>query len=400
MLIRGLKSSKFASIQLIYTLDLPPAQVPACLDAILMFVIIVSNASWQIALQLLVFQACCSPKSSPSCGCSLVNSAVYQKMMTIAGQHQPYYIMCCCSGPGQKRECLSDAHAHASTRALCCSGLTDQYELDHRLGYCCSGPTQLQPRNHEGQHLRGGLEEVGGHQVIQHHQVGEHQSLPLCGGSCEHGESQSENNSDEMVLETSHLWNGVSGVPGLGVSIPRPRSSAPGSSLEEWDRHEYGPQRKQEDSERKSSVSTTSSNKKDSQVGSRNSGPLSLSGVKVELPRVISPRSSSCRSSGRSTGSRGSSALSQGLSNGSSASSAKYSNRSDSVFSVHAPLPRIQSPLRGSQERGAQRTIIPHSQNDHHHHNHHHNQYGHHAQNTSHHQALIFSHCLVMKSLF
>merc|ERR1711892_851388 len=218
--------------------------------------------------------------------------------------------------------------------AICCSGLTWEYELDHRLGHCCSGPTQLRPRNHEGQHQRGGLEEVGGHQVIHHHQVGEHQSLSLYGGSCEQSEIQSENNSDEMVLETSHLWNGVSGVPGLGVSVPRPRSSAPGYSLDEWDRHENG-----------------------------------------------------CRSSGRSTGSRGSSALSQGLSNGSSASSAKYSNRSDSVFSVHAPLPRIQSPLRGSQERGGTgRTIIPHSQYDHHHHNHHHNQYGHHAQPTSHHQ--------------
>merc|ERR1719187_45655 len=306
--------------------------------------------------------------------------------MTIAGQqhHQPYYILHCCSGQ-VRQDCVSHQRAHAPPRAICCSGLTDQYELDHRLGHCCSGPTQLQPRNHEGQHQRGGLEEVGGHQVIHHHQVGEHQSLPLYGGPCEHSEIQSENNSDEMVLETSHLWNGVSGVPGLGVSIPRPQSSAPGSSLEEWDRHEYGCKRKPEDVERKSSV-PTSTTKKDSQVGSRNSGPLSLGGVKVELPRVISPRSSSCRSSGRSTGSRGSSALSQGLSNGSSASSAKYSNRSDSVFSVHAPLPRIQSPLRGSQERGAQRTIIPHSQYDHHHHHHNHPQYGHHAQPASHHQ--------------
>jgi len=335
---------------------------------------------------------CCSPKSANSCGSSLVNSSVYQKMMTIAGQHQQYYIMCCCSGPGQLKECLSHQPAHAPPRAICCSGLTDQYELDHRLGHCCSGPTQLQPRNHEGQHPRGGLEEVGGHQVIHHHQVGEHQSLNLFGVGSEQSENQSEKNSDEMVLETSHLWSGVSGVPGLGVSIPRPRSSAPGSSLEDWDRHEYGCKRRQEEVERKSSVSTTSS-KKDSQVGSRNSGQLSLSGVKVELPRVISPRSSSCRSSGRSTGSRGSSALSQGLSNGSSASSAKYSNRSDSVFSVHAPLPRIQSPLRGSQERGTQRTILPHSQYDHHHHNHQHSQYGHNAQSTSHHQELIFSNC-------
>merc|ERR1712018_191550 len=168
-----------------------------------------------------------------------------------------------------------------------------------------------------------------------------------------------------MVLDTSsHLWNGVSGVPGLGVSIPRSLSSSrPVSSLDEWDRHDRR------------------------QVGSRSSaGMSSFTGVKVDIPRVLSPRSSSCRSSGRSTGSRGSSALSHGLSNGSSASSAKYSNRSDSVFSVHAPLPRIQSPLRGSQERGAQRTIIPHSQYDHHHHHHNHPQYGPHAQPASHHQ--------------
>ena len=110
----------------------------------------------------------------------------------------------------------------------------------------------------------------------------------------------------DMVLDTSsHLWNGVSGVPGLGVSIPRSLSSSrPVSSLDEWDRHDRR------------------------QVGSRSSaGMSSFNGVKVDIPRVLSPRSSSCRSSGRSTGSRGSSALSQGLSNGSSASSSKYSQR-------------------------------------------------------------------------
>ena len=114
----------------------------------------------------------------------------------------------------------------------------------------------------------------------------------------------------DMVLDTSsHPWNGVSGVPGLGVSIPRSLSSSrPVSSLDEWDRHD-----------------------RTRQVGSRSSAGMSgFTGVKVDIPRVLSPRSSSCRSSGRSTGSRGSSALSQGLSNGSSACSAassKYSNR-------------------------------------------------------------------------
>lgn len=113
--------------------------------------------------------------------------------------------------------------------------------------------------------------------------------------------------SGEMGPETaSGLWSGVSGVPGLGVSIPRPRHGA----LEEWDRHDRG-------------ESQRSGRRRSEMVGSR-----------VELPRVLSPRSSSCRSSGRSTGSQGSS--SAVMSGGSSGGSAKYSShsrRSDSGFS-------------------------------------------------------------------
>ena len=143
-----------------------------------------------------------------------------------------------------------------------------------------------------------------------------------CAGHCRHNNNSAlqpqyhegqTGAGPDMVLDTSsHLWNGVSGVPGLGVSIPRSLSSSrPVSSLDEWDRHD-----------RRQSV------KKEGQVGSRSSaGMSSFTGVKVDIPRVLSPRSSSCRSSGRSTGSRGSSALSQGLSNGSSASSSKYSQR-------------------------------------------------------------------------
>lgn len=198
--------------------------------------------------------------------------------------------------------------------------------------------------------------------------------------------------SNSMVLNletTSNLWNGVSGVPGLGVSIPGNRlppgckghPSKTGShnlaSVEsEWDRHES------KHFSRKHSLdcdvmrdSGNSYSKRDGSEGKmsskeRNTGPLSISGVKVELPRVISPRSSSCRSSGRSTGSRGSSAIgsSQGGSGGST-SSAKYSsNRSDSAFgSCHpsAPLPHIHSPPRGDSVGGSQGRIPQHDQGHH-----------------------------------
>ena len=56
-----------------------------------------------------------------------------------------------------------------------------------------------------------------------------------------------------------HLWNGVSGVPGLGVSVV-----CPTPSLQEWDRH--APQE--------------GSRGKEDEVGLG----------KVELPRILSPR--------------------------------------------------------------------------------------------------------------
>ena len=191
--------------------------------------------------------------------------------MTIAGQQPPppgpcYIISCCCS-PGAAPHWEGGAG-----RSVCRE--PGQCQAGQSAGHCrCrhNKNSALQPQYNEGQP------------------------------------------QPDMVLDTSsHLWNGVSGVPGLGVSIPRSLSSSrPVSSLDEWDRHD-----------RRQPV------KKESQVGSRSSaGMSSFNGVKVDIPRVLSPRSSSCRSSGRSTGSRGSSALSQGLSNGSSASSSKYSNR-------------------------------------------------------------------------
>ena len=249
-----------------------------------------------------------STGSSCSCSLSLVNSVVYQKMMTIAGecvllvdcskmvvagQHAGQcYIMCCC-GPGAARAPCRAGGGRESETVSQCAGQS-----------CQAHTTTLQPQYHEGQ--------TG--------QVGPAQG--------------------EMVLDTSNHWKGVSGVPGLGVSIPRSLSSSrPASSLDEWDKHDRrgGPV---------------------GQVGSRSSaGMNSFSGVKVDIPRVptvysaVSPRSSSCRSSGRSSGSRGSSALSQGLSNGSTASSSKYSarsdTRSDSVFSS-----RQEPPPRGHHHQG------------------------------------------------
>jgi hypothetical protein len=71
----------------------------------------------------------------------------------------------------------------------------------------------------------------------------------------------------------SGLWSGVSGVPGLGVSIPRP---AGGPRLAEWDRH-CRPEGSQ----------------------AQPTGPPAR--------RELGARSSSCRSSGRSTASQGSS---------------------------------------------------------------------------------------------
>ena len=199
---------------------------------------------------------------------------VVMKSLVCAGQQsdcpQPQqaqcYIMCCCS-PGAAGHWQGGGAARSVCRepSECQSGQSAGHHCRHH-----NNNSALQPQYNEGQTGPGGP------------------SQP------------------DMVLDTSsHLWNGVSGVPGLGVSIPRSLSSSrPVSSLDEWDRHDRR------------------------QVGSRSSaGMSSFTGVKVDIPRVLSPRSSSCRSSGRSTGSRGSSALSQGLSNGSSASSSKYSQR-------------------------------------------------------------------------
>merc|ERR1712001_733849 len=124
----------------------------------------------------------------------------------------------------------------------------------------------------------------------------------------------------------SGLWSGVSGVPGLGVSIPRPHQSL----LEEWDRHDHCDNR--------------SSHRRRSEVV----------GGRVELPRVLSPRSSSCRSSGRSTGSQGSSsAITSGGSSGGSAKYSSQSRRSDSGFSGGGggPGSRSSGRSRGDQSQ-------------------------------------------------
>ena len=126
------------------------------------------------------------------------------------------------------------------------------------------------------------------------------------------------------TAETSGLWAGVSGVPGLGVSIPRSVSSSrPVSSLDEWDQHDLH------------SLHSRGQHAASAVTSDRRASTRHVSS-KAALPRVassMSPRSSSCRSSGRSTASRGSSALSQGLSNGSSSSSSKYSN-----YKIEFPL--------------------------------------------------------------
>lgn len=158
---------------------------------------------------------------------------------------------CCCSSPGH-----SAAHAHTSH---CCSGEA-QCERDHRQGH-----------------------------TSHHH---------LTQGQPHHREQQPV----DADMETSQsLWAGVSGVPGLGVSIPRSVSShhsRPVSSLDEWDRHDHH------------GHARTAGR----QVGSRCSGSVSL----VSLPRLgsASQRSSSCRSSSRSS-----------VASSSNQSSSQYSNR-------------------------------------------------------------------------
>jgi len=187
-----------------------------------------------------------------------------------------------------------------------------------------------------------------------------------------------------MVLDVGNQWRGVSGVPGLGVSIPRLRSAVvsnhpPGEfeasqrqQLDQWDKHV-----------KKQSKLTT--NRKKNKLSSTKSGPLDLSVVKVELPRVLLPHSTSCcgTNGGRSVGSRGSSHNWQSVvgshkgsvhnqpTAGSPRSSAlspdqtrkhhSYNNKSDELFTVAASLPHVPSPARISHERNdGQRRVVSH----------------------------------------
>ena len=185
--------------------------------------------------------------------------------------------MCCCSSHSTGH---SSAHAHMSRAAEPSPG-----PGPGGCGHCQCEQDQCRDQSQQ----RSGLQ-------------------PPCneGQSSEAAEVRPRSSSgcdkcSEMVrLETSHLWTGVSGVPGLGVSIPRSVSaSRPISTLDEWDKHD-------KNSERKTSIqSLRTSNLPTQQVGSRSSnGSITAPGVKVDIPRVLSPRSSSCRSSGRSTGKR------------------------------------------------------------------------------------------------
>ena len=244
------------------------------------------------------------------------------------GAHQSHpkqcYIMCCCSS--------SDAHAQMSRAAqspVSCAGcgeqraergdrpqLSSDTERVHSVRHQQPQPQGLQPLSsdtrHEGQSREGPESRVT--------RVDDNSE------ASDRGQTECSACSDMVRLETSGgLWSGVSGVPGLGVSIPRSVSSVrPVSSLSEWDSHE-GRERRSNSDNRRASVHGIKGLR---DPASSKVSPLSLvSGVKVDIPRVLSPRSSECRSSGRSTGSRGSSAISQNLSHGSSSSSSKYSNR-------------------------------------------------------------------------
>lgn len=259
------------------------------------------------------------------------------------GAHQSHpkqcYIMCCCSssGPGQ---CAHAQMSRAAQSPVSCAGCgeqrgpergdraqlsSDTERVHSSVRHQQPQPQGLQPLSsdtrHEGQSREGPESRVQSRV--------DDNSEPE---ASDRGQTECSACSDMVRLETSGgLWSGVSGVPGLGVSIPRSLSSGrPVSSLSEWDSHE-GRERRSNSDNRRASVhgikGLRDSVSASSQAGSKVS-PLSLvSGVKVDIPRVLSPRSSECRSSGRSTGSRGSSAISQNLSHGSSSSSSKYSNR-------------------------------------------------------------------------
>ena len=247
--------------------------------------------------------------------------------------------MCCCSssGPGQCAHAPSSRAAQSPVSCVGCGErergpgpggqLSSDTERVHTSRHQARG---LQPLSsdtrHEGQSREGPESRVQPSTPACH--------VPRVDDNSEAGAGQTECSacSDMVRLETGGgLWSGVSGVPGLGVSIPRSLSSGrPVSSLSEWDSHENRERRSNSDNRRASVHGIKGLRDPGSascQAGSKVS-PLSLvSGVKVDIPRVLSPRSSECRSSGRSTGSRGSSAISQNLSHGSSSSSSKYSNR-------------------------------------------------------------------------
>ena len=249
------------------------------------------------------------------------------------GAHQTHpkqcsaVIMCCCSssGPGQ---CAHAPSSRAAQSPVSCVGCG---ERERGPGGQLSSDTE---RVHTSRHQPArGLQPLSSHEG-QSREPGPESREPRVDDNSEAGAGQTECSacSDMVRLETSGgLWSGVSGVPGLGVSIPRSLSSGrPVSSLSEWDSHENRERRSNSDNRRASVHGIKGLRDPGSascQAGSKVS-PLSLvSGVKVDIPRVLSPRSSECRSSGRSTGSRGSSAISQNLSHGSSSSSSKYSNR-------------------------------------------------------------------------
>ena len=257
---------------------------------------------------LLVYNQCLLQECQE---CSLVNSVVYQKMVSIAGnihcadiddsltdvfpgqQHDHHsspaqcYIMCCCSSQ-------SSGHSSSGAHARCAQETAVEQAV--RTGGCDPEQSCAQC---ERDHVSG-----------QTRAVTPAHSSSVVSGQCQGEQTPVTVSSTDEPMETSQtLWTGVSGVPGLGVSIPRSRPVA-SASLSEWDRHDH--------TRHKNSERQTSSRSGSVTSGGR-AGPESI-------PRpVLSGRSSSCRSSGRSNRS---SVSNGGISSGSSSS--KYSNRSNS----------------------------------------------------------------------
>ena len=269
-----------------------------------------------------------------------MTSPALQSVFIWSGAHQSHpkqcYIMCCCSssGPGQCAHAQSSRAAQSPVSCAGCGERADRGQLSsdtERVHTVRSQARGLQPLSSDTRH-EGQSREPGPESRVQSSAQPGH--VPRVDDSSESnnnsasGQTECSACSDMVRLETSGgQWYGVSGVPGLGVSIPRSLSSGrPVSSLSEWDSHETRERRSNSDNRRASVHGIKGL--RDSEASSSKVSPLSLvSGVKVDIPRVFSPRSSECRSSGRSTGSRGSSAISQNLSHGSSSSSSKYSNR-------------------------------------------------------------------------